>query len=71
MLQTKKLRGALEEYDLNSYRAVANLLGISKGAASMKMRGMTQFKASEIFTIATACNLFGRIEEIFFAEEKE
>ena len=51
--------------------AVAKKLGISATAFSNKLLGYSEFKASEVYKLATMLNLRGQYDEYFFRKEME
>ena len=54
---------SLRRYKDMSQREMAVLIGVETETYSNKERGVTQFKASEMFIIANICNM--KIDEIF------
>jgi hypothetical protein len=71
MTDTNALRSAIADSGLK-YKALAEIMGLSPYALQMKIDNKTEFKASEIDTLANALGMdMQQRDSIFFAEKVE
>lgn len=70
MVWTEGIKAEMLKNKLNQ-EAVAKKLGISATAFSNKLLGYSEFKASEVYKLATMLNLRGQYDEYFFRQEME
>lgn len=64
-----KLRGKMAEQDLR-LKDVCDIVGISKPALSMKMRGLSEFKASEMVQLADLLKIDTADIPVYFLNRK-
>lgn len=70
MVWTDGLKAEMKRNNLTQ-EDVAKALGISSTSINMKLLNRVEFKASEVFKLASLLNIRGQYDDYFFREEME
>lgn len=70
MVWTDGLKAEMKRNNLTQ-EDVAKALGISSTSINMKLLNRVEFKASEVFKLASLLNIRGQYDDYFFREELE